>query len=579
MSPAESRTQETVVHRYKERPRRGDAAAVDPITTEVVRHGLMSAAEQMKRALVRTAFNPIIYEVLDFAVAIYDRDVRLLSQALGMQHFMGRLSFGIEASVEAVGGEEMLEPGDILFYNVPYLSGAHANDGAVLMPVFVAGELVGYTAVTAHWLDVGGKDPYSTDTVDVFQEGTLFPGVKLYRRGELDDDLYRTLLANSRVPKALAGDLNAEIVSLRTGAAAFQKIVERYGREVFEAVVERMLDHGEATVRAFFDKIPDGRYTGHAVLDSDGVGDDEVPFDVVVEVEGSSVRVDFTEVPDALAGPLNCPQPGTVSSTRMALMMLAGGGDAPNDGHFRPIEITTRPGSMFHPLPPSPCFLYGWPFLQSTEAMYHALAEAAPAAAPAWSGGCILTIVWWGNRSGTGEPWADASPHPVGQGASSRGDGASALMHHLQSATRFSPVELWEVRDPWIVEKVELAADSGGPGKYRGGLGLDFTFRVLEDLNITAVIERTKNAAPGLVGGGEGRANGATLVYQDGRRVAIAKDTRVPLPKGTVVELRCGGGGGFGDPAERDRAAVLADVREGYVSEEHARRWYPQAFA
>jgi N-methylhydantoinase B len=579
MSLAESRSLETVVHRYKQRPRRGDAGAVDPITTEVVRHGLISAAEQMKRALVRTAFNPIIYEVLDFAVAIYDRDVRLLSQALGMQHFMGRLSFGIEASVAAVGGEDKLEPGDILFYNVPYLSGAHANDGAVLMPVFVDDELIGYTAITAHWLDVGGKDPYSTDTVDVFQEGMLFPGVKLYRRGELDDDLYRTLLANSRVPKALAGDLNAEIVGLRTGAAAFQKIVERYGREVFEAVVERMLDHGEATVRAFFEQIPDGRYVGHAVLDSDGVGDEEVPFDVVVEVEGSSVRVDFTGVPDVLAGPLNCPQPGTVSSTRMALMMLAGGGDAPNDGHFRPIEVATRPGSMFHPLPPSPCFLYGWPFLQSTEAMYHALAEATPTVAPAWSGGCILTIVWWGNREGTGEPWADASPHPVGQGASSRGDGASALMHHLQSATRFSPVELWEVRDPWIVEKVELATDSSGPGKYRGGLGLDFTFRVLEDLNITAVIERTKNAAPGLVGGGEGRANGATLVYEDGRRVEIAKDTRVPLPKGTLVELRCGGGGGFGDPAERDPAAVLTDVREGYVSEEHARRWYPHAFA
>jgi N-methylhydantoinase B len=567
------------VHRHAHSGIRRDTAPVDPITTEVVRHGLISAAEQMKRALVRTAFNPIIYEVLDFAVAIYDRDVRLLSQALGMQHFMGRLSFGIEASVAAVGGEETLEPGDILFYNVPYLSGAHANDGAVLMPVFVGGALIGYTAITAHWLDVGGKDPYSTDTVDVFQEGTLFPGVKLYRAGELDDDLYRTLLANSRVPKLLAGDLNAEIVGLRTGAAALTKIVERHGREVFEAVVERMLDHGEATVRAFFERIPDGRYVARAVLDSDGVGEDEVPFDVVVEVAGSSVRVDFSEVPDALPGPLNCPQPGTVSSTRVALMMLAGGGEAPNDGHFRPIEIVTRPGSMFHPLPPSPCFLYGWPFLQSTEAMYHALAQATPEVAPAWSGGDILTIVWWGNREATGEPWADASPHPIGQGASARGDGASALMHHLQSATRFSPVEVWEARDPWLVERVELAPDSGGPGRFRGGLGLDFDFHVLEDLNITAVIERTKNPPPGLVGGGEGRANSATIAYEDGRRVAIAKDTRVPLARGTRLELRSGGGGGFGDPAGRDPAAVLSDLREGYVTEEHARRWYPQAFA
>ena len=231
---------------------------------------------------------------------------------------------------------------------------------------------------------------------------------------------------------------------------------------------------------------------------------------------------------------------------------------------------------MFHPLPPSPCFLYGWPFLQSTEAMYHVLAQATPEVAPAWSGGDILTIVWWGNREATGEPWADASPHPVGQGASSRDDGANALMHHLQSATRFSPVEVWEVRDPWLVESVELAADSGGPGRYRGGLGVDFVFRVLEDLNVTTVIERTKNPPPGLVGGGEGRANGATIEYPDGRRVAIAKDTRVPLGKGTRVELHCGGG--FGDPAERDPAAVALDLREGYVTEAHARRWYPHAF-
>jgi N-methylhydantoinase B len=208
--------------------------------------------------------------------------------------------------------------------------------------------------------------------------------------------------------------------------------------------------------------------------------------------------------------------------------------------------------------------------------MYHAIAEAEPDVAPAWSGGDILTIVWWGNRKTTGEPWADASPHPIGQGASTRGDGASALMHHLQSATRFSPVEVWETRDPWLVERCELAPDSGGPGRLRGGLGMDFVFLVLEDLNITAVIERTKNAGPGLAGGGKGRANGATLEFPDGRRIEIAKCTRVALPAGTRVELRCGGGGGFGDPTEREPDAIRVDLREGYVTEAHARRWYPQ---
>jgi N-methylhydantoinase B len=151
-------------------------------------------------------------------------------------------------------------------------------------------------------------------------------------------------------------------------------------------------------------------------------------------------------------------------------------------------------------------------------------------------------------------------------------------MHHLQSATRFSPVEVWETHDPWIVERIELAQDSAGAGRYRGGLGLDFVFLMREELNLTAVIERTKNLAPGLLGGGAGRANGATLSYPDGRQVAVAKATRVRLPSGTRVELRTGGGGGYGDPRLRERDAVLEDLREGYVSEQQARSLYPHAF-
>ena len=190
----------------------------DPITTEVVRHALNSAANQMKRALIRTAFSPVIYEVLDFAVAIFDRDVQLLAQAPSMPHFLGRLSFCVEGALEALEGEDGFEPGDIVLFNVPYSTGAHPQDAAVVMPVFLRdAELIGYATVIGHWLDIGGKEPYSTDTVDVFQEGTIFPGVKLYSRGELVRDVYRMVLANSRVPKMVAGDINAEIVAVRVG--------------------------------------------------------------------------------------------------------------------------------------------------------------------------------------------------------------------------------------------------------------------------------------------------------------------------------------------------------------------------
>jgi N-methylhydantoinase B len=571
-------TVESIVYRAGA-GRSAGALDADPITTEVIRHGLNSAANQMKRALVRTAFSPIIYEVLDFAVALYDRQVRLLAQAPSLPIFMGTMNFCVDAAVAAVGGEEALEPGDIILYNFPYGTGSHPQDCAVVMPVFLhTRELIGYATIKGHWLDIGGKEPYSTDTVDVFQEGTIFPGVKLYERGELVSDIYRMALANSRVPKMVAGDINAEVVGVRAGASALLRVVERHGLETFHESVERMFDHGEAIIRSYFENIPDGRYVGHGEMDSNGVTDDPVPFEVSLEVDGSNVRLDYSKVPDAQPGPINCPIASTVSASRVAISMLAGGGESPNEGHFRPLEVVARPGSMFNPLPPSPCFLYGWPALQAMEVIYDAVSKAMPEAVPACSGGDICALVWWGVREETGEPWADGAPHPVGQGAHHRGDGASSLIHHAEAATRFSPTEVWEQRNPWMMEKLELAPDSGGPGRFRGGLGVDLFFHLLEDAYVTSAVERTKNAPWGLAGGLSGRPNSAALRYPDGRRIHFGKATRLPVPKGATVELYDGGGGGYGSPEERDPEAVLADLREGYISEEHARRYYPHAF-
>jgi N-methylhydantoinase B len=448
------------------------------------------------------------------------------------------------------------------------------------MPVFFNDEeLIGYTTIKGHWLDIGGKEPYSTDTVDVFQEGTIFPGVKLYSRGELVTDIYRMAIANSRVPKMVAGDLNAEVVSARTGAAAFLRVVERYGLETFQTSVERMFDHGESVVRSYFEKLPDGRYVGQGVMDDDGVSDEQVPFEVVLEVDGSDIRLDYSNVPDATAGPINCPIPSTVSGSRVAISLLAGGGEWPNEGHFRPIEVVARRGSMFHPRPPSPCFLYAWSTFQAIETIYDAVSKAIPEAVPACSGGDIAGLVRWGVREATGEPWADGSPHPIGMGASSDGDGASSLIHHGEASTRFSPTEVWESKNPWLLEKVELREDSCGAGKHRGGLGVDMYFHMLEDSYVTAAIERTKNPPWGLEGGEEAIPNTAELVLADGSSTRFAKSTRLHCPKGSTLRLQTGGGGGFGPAAERDPDAVRADLREGYISAEHARRWYPHAAA
>jgi N-methylhydantoinase B len=338
-----------------------------------------------------------------------------------------------------------------------------------------------------------------------------------------------------------------------------------------------MFDHGEAVVRSYFERIPDGRYVGQGMMDNDGISDELVPFEILVEVDGSTVRLDYSNAPDAHPGPINCPLPSTVSGSRIAITMLAGGNEAPNEGHFRPIEVVTRPGSMFHPISPSPCFLYAWPTFQGIETIYNAVAKAIPTAVPACSGGDICAFVWWGMREATGEPWADGSPHPVGQGAHAGGDGGNCLLHHGESATRFSPTEVWESRNPWLLEKVELLPDSCGPGRFRGGLGLEMFFHMLEDSYVTSALERTRTAPWGLEGGGEGRPNAAAVRYADGTRKEFGKATRLLVPTGATLELTCGGGGGYGPSSERDPEAVLADLREGYVSDEHARCHYPHA--
>ena len=563
------------LHHYKcGIDRKIEKSNIDPITTQIIRNSLNSAAEQMKRALCRTAMSPIIYEVLDFAGAIYDNHLRLLSQAPSLPLFMGTLNFCIEEAVKGVGGEKNLNNGDIIIYNSPYGTGSHPQDAALVMPVFFENEIIAYTAIKAHWLDIAGKEPYSTDTVDVFQEGTVYPGVKLFSKGELVEDIYKMCLANTRVPNSVAGDINAQAIGVKAGATALKRIVSKYGLTTFREASEEIFDAGEMIVRNYLKKIPNGEYSGSGQMDSNGVEEGLVPFDLKVIIEDEKVILDMSNAPPQQNGPINCPLPSTVSTARVAMSMLAGSNEAPNEGFFRPIEVITKPGTLFHPLSPAPCFLYGWPALQAIEVFYKALGTKFPEKVPASSGGCINGIVYWGQREKSGEPWADGSPHPVGQGASHFGDGATCL-HHAESATRFAPAEVWENRNPWLINRVELIQDSCGAGKNRGGLGVYFEITMLEDTFATTVCERVKLAPWGLNGGKEALSNNCFVIDQDEKSIEVPKATRIPITKGKRILLQCGGGGGYGDPKERETAKVLDDYKQGYISENYIEKYYP----
>tara|TARA_B100000131_G_scaffold129026_2_gene125884 strand:+ start:571 stop:2277 length:1707 start_codon:yes stop_codon:yes gene_type:complete len=548
---------------------------VDPILVEIIRNSLNSAAEQMKRSLIRTAFSPIIYEVLDFASAIYDKNFCMLSQSPSLPGFMGTLSFCVEASVKEVGGEENLNQGDIILYNNPYGSGSHSQDAAIVMPVFInKNKLIGYTAIKAHWLDTGGKEPYSTDTVDVFQEGTIYPGLKLYKKGKLVEDVYKLIVANSRVPKAIIGDLNAQLNGVKAGARALQRIVNKYGFETFEQSVIKIYEYGEKLVRKTISKIPDGEYSGWGQMDSNGVDEGVVKFKIKINVNGSDLELDFSEAPVQQNGPINCPLPSTVSKARVAFSMMAGNGEQPNEGFFRPLVIKTKQGTMFDPVSPAPCFLNGWAGLQVIEIIYKILSEKIPNVFPASSGGCLAAAVWWGKRENNNEPWADGSPHPIGQGAFNGGDGITS-MHHNSAGTRISPTEIWESRNPWLVNKIELAKDSCGAGKYRGGLGLNLEFEMLEETYVTTVVERTNFPPWGVNNGKAARSNNVILNTKNGK-LNVPKKTGLKLNKGESIIFKTGGGGGYGDPIERSNKKILNDLKQEYISKEYVEKHYPQ---
>jgi N-methylhydantoinase B len=553
-------------------------AAADPITTEVIRHGLVAVAEQMKQTIRRSAMNPIVYEVLDFSCALYDAEVRLLAQSETLPLFSGSMNFCIESAITRLGEDDPFEPGDVVVSTYGYDIGTHQQDLSIITPVFDDDELlIGYAVAKAHHMDIGGKDPYCTDTTDIFQEGLILPSVKLRRRGEPQRDIHRILVANSRLPDSLAGDLSAQVSASEVGRTGLLRVVSRNGKDVFDACVERIFDHGEALVRSFLAGIPDGRFTAAGAMDNDGISEDLIPLEVAVEVDGDGVVIDLTETPKQRIGPTNCPRAASVAAGRIAVLALASRREAVNEGHLRPIEVKTTPGTMYDPIPPAPIFMYTWPCMAAIDLIHRAFAEAVPTEVPAGSGGDILSTVIWGNRP-NGDFWASGTDELIGQGATHGADGPSSLMHISCSGVRNTPIEIWESRAPILVERHDCVPDSAGPGRHRGGAGLEIYYRMLEPCNYTVAWERTRTAPWGLFGGQDGLPNEFIVRNPDGSTETITKVTNKHAPAGTVFELRSGAGGGYGPAAERDPAAVHADIKAGYVTEAAARRDYPHAF-
>jgi len=545
---------------------------VDPATVEVIRNYLTSAAGEMQRTLVRTAYNTIVYEIKDFGLSLYDSDLNLVADSPGLTLFLGANDYSLQKGVEHVG-EENFEDGDVVIMNYPYWSSGHTLDICVILPVFVGDDLKGYAVSRAHLLDVGQKDPgYVLDSTDVHQEGILFPGTKLYKAGELDEEIRDLLRYNTRVPDKVIGDVNAQVAALRTGKQRFTDLYGKYGAETVEQSIDRILEYGEERAHSAVADLPDG--TWNAVDYADGAidNDDLLRIDTTVTIDGDEMTVDFSGSSDQVDAPFNVPIGMTRTVARLCLKTITTPDEESNAGHYAPLSVEVPEGTLYNPSYPAPTFAV-WPAMLAVDVIYKALATGMPDRIPASSGGDILSITIYGEHPDTGKQIVEATNQGIGWGATDDHDGGSALMHISETMVQNIPVEVLENKAPVEIDRLELRQDSGGPGRHRGGLGIRRDFRFTDEIGALSIIQKTETEGWGLEGGEPGAKN-AVVLYPGTDREFGTGMMRRDFQAGEVLSNQSAGGGGFGDPFERDPEMVGQDVIDGYVSRESAREDY-----
>ncbi len=550
-------------------------AALDPITTEVIRNALNSAAEEMNATLVRSAYTWIIYELRDCSVALLDAEHRVLGQSSGLPIFLGNLEVCTRLT-EELYGREVWKPGDVWALNDSYLAGTHLNDISVYSPIFRDDELIGFGASRAHWLDVGAKDPGSPmDSTDIWQEGLRMGALKVVEGGRVREDVVDLLGRNSRFSYPARGDLAAQIACARTGEKRLCAIVERFGLETVQAARDEIFAQTERIERAAIAALPDGVYEAEGCIDNDGLDDEPVFIRLKVTVAGELLEIDLTGTDDMQRGPVNCGHAQAISACRVAYKLLIDPDRPPNGGAFRPLDVKVRKGSLLAAEEPAPCAWYFTTLGLLIDLVVKALAPAIPEQAAGASYGDSMVFGAAGIDPRSGTLFFHLEPTVGGWGAWRGSDGESALINNVNGAMKDFPVEILETKVPLRVRRYGKRPDSGGAGQWRGGNGVVREFELLCDEAVVYLWwERSKTPAWGLFGGHDGAP--PEVVINPGRddEQRTFKSAGITLRRGDIVRGATGGGGGYGDPAERDRTAIAEDIASGDLTPEAAKRLY-----
>ncbi len=531
----------------------------DPVTLQIIQEALTGIGDEMFAVLKKTAMSPIIYEVLDAGTAVTLPDGDLAASGSGIPTFVGVLDKAVKRILELHGAPS---PGDLFVTNDPYFGGVtHLNDVVLALPVFAGDTLIAWTANIAHWSDIGGRSrgSMSTQATEIWQEGLRLPAVKLFDRGRMVQPVLDLVMANSRLPEFVRGDLWAAVAAARAGERAVQALAAKYGVAVFRQSLRDFLDTGEAVTRAGLCRLPHGRF---AV--SEGQDNGEV-WSAEIEISADAFVVDLRHAPDQSAGPYNTSRDGAVIAAQMILKSITAPDTPLNGGSLRPLTVLTRPGSRFHALPPAPHGFYFETRIRLHDLLWRCLADHLPDTLPAGGFASICGTVIAGPNPDTGRRYTLVEPEIGGWGASPGRDGVSALFSGVHGDTFNCPAEITEARYGLEVGRLALNDEPGGAGRWRGGRGIVVDYRVrADDTTLTCGYTRAVQPPWGLAGGGAGTPNRVEVIRAAGaiERHAIASD--IPLAGGDTVRVITGQGGGYGDPRQRSAEAIDRDRRDGW---------------
>ena len=561
--------------------KREDQAFSDPATFVVIKNSLYAAAEEMKVVLAKTAYSPILKVAGDYSCGIFDISGQMVAQGPDLPIHLGSMPDAVKAVVSAF---ETFEEGDVFIHNDPYFGGSHLPDVNVVSPAFYNDKLIGFACIRAHWPDVGSASPGSYGAVtEIYGEGLRLPPVKLYSKGLLNKDVDAIIFANVRTPDERRGDLGAQIAANRRATERLGTLADKYGVDVLVTTMAEVLNYSEKMMRTLLARLPDGKSTFEDFCDGDGVieeGDAEdqtFQIKMTVEKTGEHISVDFSGTDDAVSGPMNAPLSVTASGVFCALKTIIDpdGLIPPNSGCWRTITVSAPKGCVLNAEFPSPVVYANHEISHRVcDMTFGAVAEFWPNNTMACSQGTSAVVTFGGEDPRNKQRYVSYETIKGGFGARPNKDGINAIASGI-SNTMNTPIEILEMSFPVRVDEYVLVTDSGGAGRFRGGLGASRTWTVLDHkARASACLERTKSAPFGLSGGKPGLAAKIWTEAPNGDKGIAPGKGGFDVPNGGQIHLRVPGSGGFGDPSERDINAIKEDVLDGYISEEAADTHY-----